>query len=381
MAAAQDLIDELETAISISTIGRRAETLRRVTDLFMYCPATYSAEQIDLFDDVMGRLCSEIETAARATLAQRLAPVPNAPRAVIRQLAVDDAIEVAGPVLSQSSQVDDATLLVAAKTKSQEHLLAITKRETIAESVTSVLIDRGNQAVALSTVKNPGARLSEEGYSKLVERSRNEHQLAIGVWARRDIPRDHLIKLFAEASETVRVRLEAADPDRADMIRTIVSEVAAAFQSKARAHNSDYRKARAYVDTLRSGGLLDAARLHEFARAKKFDETAITLSHLCQLPLDVVERGMVQNRGELVLVFAKSIGLEWPTTRAILLLCAGRSGLGPNELQVALANYTKLKAETAQKTIQFFRLRAQAREAYRGALDTEADDDRVSRAS
>src|SRR5215831_14530375 len=154
MAAPQDLIDELETAISISTIGRRAETLRRVADLFMYSPAVYNAEQIDLFDDVMGRLCSEIETAARATLAERLAPVLNAPRGVIRRLAVDDAIEVAGPVLSQSLQIDDATLIEAAKTKSQEHLLAITKRETIAESVTSVLIDRGNQAVALSTVKN-----------------------------------------------------------------------------------------------------------------------------------------------------------------------------------------------------------------------------------
>jgi hypothetical protein len=70
---------------------------------------------------------------------------------------------------------------------------------------------------------------------------------------------------------------------------------------------------------------------------------------------------MVQNRGELVLVFAKSIGLEWSTTRAILMLCGGKSGWGPNELQVALAGYAKLKSETAKKAIQFYRLRAQAK--------------------
>ena len=380
MTKTQDLIDELEAAISISTIGRRAETLRRVTDLFVYCPSAYNEEQVDLFDDVMGRLCVDMETAARATLAQRLAAVANAPRGVICRLAVDDAIEVAGPVLAKSSRLDDTTLLEAARTKSQAHLLAITKRETIAEAVTNVLIDRGSQTVALNTVKNPGARLSEEGYSKLVERSRTEHQLAIGVWGRRDIPRNHLLRLFAEASETVRLRLEAADPERADVIRAVVTEVATAFQSRARANNSDYQSARAQVEALHAGGQLDVATLHEFARAKKFDETAIGLSLLCQLPIDVIERGMVQNRGELVLVFAKAIGLEWSTTRAILLMRAGKQGMGPNELQAALAGYSKLKTETAQKTIQFYRLRAQARDGFEPAPEANGEEPLISQA-
>jgi uncharacterized protein (DUF2336 family) len=360
MAAAKDFIDELEAAISVSTIGRRAETLRRVTDLFMCCHAAYSDAQVDLFDDVMLRLCTEIETAARAALAQRLAAVANAPPGVIRLLAVDDAIEVAGPVLSKSPCLDDETLLEAARTKSQAHLLAITKRETIAEEVTGVLLDRGNQSVALSTVKNPGARLSEEGYSKLVERSRTDHQLAVSVWARRDIPRNHLLRLFGEASEAVRLRLEAADPERADVIRTIVTEVVSDIQTKARAQNPEYQSARAYVESLHATGQLDVGKLHELARAKKFDETTVALSLLCELPVEVIERGMALNHGELVLVFAKSIGLEWSTTRAILQLCGGKSGVGPHELQSALAGYAKLKADTARKTIQFYRLRAQA---------------------
>jgi uncharacterized protein (DUF2336 family) len=369
MAAVQDLIDELETAISVSTVGRRAETLRRVTDLFLHCPAAYSEEQVGVFDDVMGLLCAEIETAARASLAS----VPNAPRGVIRRLAVDDAIEVAGPVLSKSPRLDDATLLAAAQTKSQQHLLAITKRDMIAEAVTNVLLDRGNQTVALSTVQNPGAQLSEQGCLRLVERSRTEHQLAIGVWARRDMPRNHLVKLFAEASEVVRARLEASDPERTDMIRTTVAEVARAMQSQARTHDSDYQRARADVESLHAAGQLDPSRVHEFARQGKFDETAIALSLLCQLPVDIVERAMVQTRGELVLVFAKAIGLDWSTTRAILLLREGGNGLGHDEMQVAMAGFAKLKPETARKAIQFYRLRAQAYEGYEPRLVPAVD--------
>src|SRR5262249_44893638 len=88
---------------------------------------------------VMSRLASEIETTARSTFGQRLMTVPNAPPGIIRTLALDDAIEVAGPILSQSEQLDDATLVEGARTKGQDHLLAIARRTTLAEAVTAIL--------------------------------------------------------------------------------------------------------------------------------------------------------------------------------------------------------------------------------------------------
>src|SRR5215468_2470843 len=101
MLTRQTLIDDLEAAIASGEIGRRAETLRRVTDLFVSGSTQYSDEQVALFDDVMSRLASEIETSARSTFGRRLASASVAPPGVIRTLALDDAIEVAGPILSQ----------------------------------------------------------------------------------------------------------------------------------------------------------------------------------------------------------------------------------------------------------------------------------------
>ena len=52
-------------------------------------------------------LVAAVEVGARAELAQRLAPVDGAPVNTIRKFALDDAIEVAEPVLSQSDALDD----------------------------------------------------------------------------------------------------------------------------------------------------------------------------------------------------------------------------------------------------------------------------------
>jgi len=125
------LIDELEAAVTSGTIARRIEMLTRVTDLFIDGAPRYSGEQIDVFDDVMVRLVSTIEAKARARLAHRLAPIANAPTHVINMLAVDDDIEVAHPVLSQSERVDESVLLASASTKSQLHLFAIAQRKSL----------------------------------------------------------------------------------------------------------------------------------------------------------------------------------------------------------------------------------------------------------
>src|SRR5437879_5985380 len=102
MTTQQTIIHELEQALAHGTSERRVETLRNITDLFVLGAGRYAADQIALFDDVFGRLVAEIEMSARGVLSRRLAPLPAAPANIIRMLAFDDEIEVAGPVLTNS---------------------------------------------------------------------------------------------------------------------------------------------------------------------------------------------------------------------------------------------------------------------------------------
>ena len=360
MSAQQALIDDLEDAIRAKNIGDRAATLRRVTDLFVAVSGKLSDEQVELFDEVMGRLLEEIETSARAAFGHLLATVADAPPTVIRTLALDDIIDVAGPVLTHSPRVDERTLVQGAKTKSQAHLLAISRRKTLPESVTDILVERGDCHVALNTAENRGAVFSEFGYSTLVRRSLSMDDLAMCIWARPEIPRQHLLKMFAEASESVKLKLTSRDPGKARLILEIVAQASRQIQKRARDKSSDFAAAQAHIRALHAAGALGETQLAEFARTGKFDETAVALSIICDLPIALIERAFVDERPEQIIVIAKASELSWNTVKAILLLQADtRNGLMP-KLDQSLETFTRLKVETAKKAIKFYRLRERA---------------------
>jgi uncharacterized protein (DUF2336 family) len=360
MSAQQNLIDQLEDAFSRHDIRRRAETLRRVTDLFLSGSGRYSGQQIELFDEVMGRLVEEIDVSARAAFGNRLSTVTDAPPRVIRGLALDDAIEVAGPVLAHSDRIDDTTLVEGAKTKSQKHLLAISRRKALVEAVTDVLVERGDREVAVSTAENPGAAFSDFGYSTLVQRAQGDGDLALAVWVRTEIPRQHLLQLFHQASESVRQKLDGADRTKATVVKDLIAQASNQIQTEMRDASQVYGSARAYVLALQKEGRLNEAQILEFARAGRFDEATIAMSIMADLPIGVVERAVANRRTEQVLVLAKAIGMAWETTKAILLLQAGTKGSSTEELDQCRATYARLQRDTAKKAIQFYRLRERA---------------------
>jgi uncharacterized protein (DUF2336 family) len=357
MTAQNSLIHELEDALSSGSAERRERTLRRVADLFAFGSSHFSADHIAVFDGVFGHLVADIEQSVRAELAERLSTIPNAPPKMIRKLAFDDAIEVAGPVLTHSEQLDNVTLVENAKTKSQRHLLAITRRKALAETVTDVLVERGDRDVALSVVQNSGAKFSETGYVRLVKRSEHDDELARSVGSRPEIPRHHFLKLLSTASKAVRIALEGAHPEHADEIQHVVAKVATEIQTKAVAHSRDYAAARARIETLRSSGRLGEGHIAAFAQAGKFEDTAVVLATLSTLPIDVVERVLVHDRVETILIVAKAMDLSWPTVRALLLLRTGKGGMSAQVLEQHMANFVRLKRATALQTIEFLRRR------------------------
>jgi uncharacterized protein (DUF2336 family) len=234
------LIEELNNALANGKTERRAAILHRATEIFTAGSGSYSDNQIELFDDVFNRIVTVIEVSARTMLAKRLADIPRAPSKISRRLASDDDIDVAGPMLERSKVLDNETLVAAAKTKSQQHLLAISRRDTLDETVTDVLVERGDRPVVLNTAANPRARFSDRGYLTMVNRSELDDELATSVGLRRDIPRQHLMRLLVKASHAVRVKLEAANPRRTDMIEKAVVDAAVSILGSTGATSREY---------------------------------------------------------------------------------------------------------------------------------------------
>ena len=357
--APENLLDELQATLAHGTVARRVETLRRVTDLFLGGAVDYSDQQVELFDDVFQCLMLHIENSAKALLANRLAPVDNAPRQTIRTLAYDDVIEVAGPVLSQSNCLDDEALIETARNKSQAHLMAISTRKTLSGAVTDVLVLRGNDAVIQSTVNNPGAEFTERGFTRLVNRAEGDDNLATCVGLRPTIPRHLYLKLLAKASDAVRQRLEAANPQQAAEVPKVVKEATRRARSAKSAMSEQTAIAHALVKSLYEDGRLDEFQVASFAEAGKFDETNASIAALANVPVTVAENMMIETRAEGVMILAKVAGMSWSTVRAIINMRDDLSGTEPTDLQSCKDTYERLRPSTAQQVLRFHRMQQQ----------------------
>jgi uncharacterized protein (DUF2336 family) len=315
--------------------------------------AHYSDDEVALFDDVIARLAGEIEVEARVLLAQRLAPIANAPPNVIRLLAFDDSAEVAGPILIQSERLDEPSLVENARTKSQKHLFAISRRRALAEPVTDVLVERGDRAVAISVAGNGGARFSDKGFLGLIKRSAGDDLLAERLGARAEIPAHLFLKLLSVASEQVRTRLRASHPQAGAEIDRVVETVTGRMKAQVVAAPRSYSGPLEELGGRAIAGRLGEGDLARFAQGGRFEETVVTLALLARIPVPVVDRAMLSERADVLLVIARAINLKWSTAKLLLALHAAPQSLPPDELQRSLASFEQMSPTTAAHLMRF----------------------------
>jgi uncharacterized protein (DUF2336 family) len=359
----RSLIDELIGSVATGSARQRLRILQRITDLFVTGSRRYSDEQIALFDDVLQKLSAEIEQKARAKLANRLSHMDTAPPNLMRALAFDDAIEVAGPVLTNSPRLSDADLVENAATKSQHHLHAIAQRLKLSETVTDVLVERGNRRVVRTLAGNPGARFSLAGYGKLTARARYDRKLTLTLGQRSDIPRQYFLKLLENASASVRAKLEAANPQAAAAIRDAVGDVANAMQKESRAASSEFAVAARDAKRRFAGHDVTEHNVHAPAQQQEFEKTVLALAKLGRFPVDLVERALLDEGEDMVLLLARAAGCSWITVKQLLLMYAAKRNFSAEDFAKAYERYEQLSRETAQRVVEFHQRRMKRREA------------------
>jgi uncharacterized protein (DUF2336 family) len=358
MSASVAILADVRTAICTRSVSDHRGLVRHLTDLFVVNAAALRDAEIALFDEVFNELIREIDTAARALLALRLACVRNAPAGLMRTLAWDDEAEVACPVLMHCGQLDDPTLEAAARRKGQEHLLAISRRESLSPPVTDALVERGDAQVLLSVAGNAGACFSEQGIERLIERARGDDSLTEHIGRRKDIPPPAFALLLHAASERVRAKLQA---ELAHPAREIEQSVRDAARHVARRHENEIRDveaAHASVQKLHREGQLDDEQLRSFAEDGLVEEVRVALSLISDLPLPLIDQALRQESGEMLLVIARATGLGWATVERILRLPIWRRPATAGEIRHCLARYEKLGEATAADIMRFYRTRA-----------------------
>jgi uncharacterized protein (DUF2336 family) len=319
---------EIEDTLRHADPQKRHQTLRAVADLFLSTAPSLDETHVEVFDTVFETLLEDPNRSGLSELSERMAPIENAPRRLVKKLASDGDILVAGPVLAQSPRLSADDLCEIALTKGNAHMLAMSTRKDLTEPVTDILVHKGDQQVARSVADNRGARLSARGLDKLVERAESDQSISASLSARPEIEPELLKTAFSRAATRAELTTKA---------------VAAAM--------------RLAISLKQTNGLHDE-QISAFAENGEYENLVAGLAVRANLKYEVIDNLMRSDKIAGVVLVCKSVGTPWNAAEAILRLALKRHhNITGVEIGNARRDFLDLARATAERIVRFWQLR------------------------
>ena len=138
--------------------------------------AGLAEEDVAEFDGLLSTIASDYSAQIRGQIAKLVAGSLSSFSHTAHRFALDD-IEVARPILENSDGLSEATLLTVVGQKSQDHMMAVTRRRRISEAVSQALVERGDDAVVTSLLTNVKAEIGATAYDMVAKRAETSPEL------------------------------------------------------------------------------------------------------------------------------------------------------------------------------------------------------------
>lgn len=327
----------------ISSDSRR-QLLNAVTDLFLLDQDPNEASK-EHYGDIAVSSLPHLGEDDRKGYADRVAAIPTLPRNVATTLGSDSNAEVAQLVLRLSPVLTDSDLAAIAVSQSQQHLAAIADRARLSESVTDILVERGDQTVLHTVSANEGAAFSDKGFDRLLERGDGDAAIAGNLARRSDLAPER-------AGRVLRIVEQLTDGGTAP--RSAASAEGASLARQARQQRLEVKllladlatRTREPDDVLTM--LADEDRAYHLAQV---------ISQIAGITVEQALRVLMQRDASGIAVTCRSLGIGNTAFRAVLQLRARRLYFSQSDLDDDIDGYAKLDLATAERTLRFLRLR------------------------
>jgi uncharacterized protein (DUF2336 family) len=320
----------------------RRQLLHAVTDLFLLDrdpTETVKEHYGEIAAGSLGHLGDE----ERKGYADRVAAIPSLPHNVAVTLGGDHNAEVARLVLSLSPVLTDIDLAAIAVSQSQQHLVAIAERARLSESVTDILVERGDQTVLHTVSANEGAAFSDRGFDRLLERGEGDDAITGALARRSDLAPNRaqrvlrIVEQFSErggAATATEASVSLARQARQQRleVKLLLSDLAA--------------KVREVDDVLTM--LADEDRAYHLAQV---------LAQIADISIEQALRVLMQRDASGIAVTCRSLGIGATAFRAILQLRARRLYFSSHDIDDDVEAYAKLDLATAERTLRFLKAR------------------------
>ncbi len=299
-----------QLAINPQSGASREEIYLAVASLYRIQGAGLNSRERELMRDILRRLTRDVEMAIRVALAQRLSEDTTAPHDLIL-LLVDDAIEVARPLILQSPLLTEGDVLKLIAEAGVGHQEAVASRPNISEPVTAALANSGHESVLLALVRNVTARISETTYSVLVEKSRAITGLADPLVRRPDLPPQLASKMCDWVSDALKTYIKSnytMSPRTVDSAMTDATNVLKGEPAGPKDPPPD--SAQKLIEKLAGSGQLKAGFLMRVLSQGQADLFDLAFARLLNVELERVRKFFYSDGARLVALSCRAAGID-----------------------------------------------------------------------
>lgn len=350
------MLDRLQALATDTSSEKRRELLSEISDLFLTDSELHSDRELLLFRDVLMRMLDLVDSDARKMFSNASANNTSLPRDLALRLA-NDEIDVAEPILQQSSVLTDTDMISITRDKGDDHRVAIARRENLSEPLTDALLEHGGQPVWQEVSGNKGAQFSEDGMARMIDRAADDAVLRDNLANRQDLSREvaeQLLPILPDDAKDRLTRLFEEDHDKAEKL---LDDAQFKAQAESLATRQDRLDARILIRKIQNGQITLDDAVQQLAQHEQIREIALVLSSVADLPESVANNVLLQVKDEPSIVLCRSIGLSDTTFHKIALVRARKLRLPDSTAHRALAEYKKIDQASAQRAIRFVKMR------------------------
>lgn len=312
----------------------------------------------ELIGSVFMTLVGEAERDIRRRLAEKIAPAPWVPAALVNVLALDD-IEIAAPVIAASPVLQDHDLIRLLVESTLDHQIAIARRGRLGAPVVEAILRQQEPAVLTALAGNDTAEVTPSAMDRLVDHSRAVAAMRSPLARHPRLSSDMAQRLYLwvgqslRASLVERFRLDPAELDAALALSVREAHAAVEGMPPAQARSDAEREAleSRLVDKLSDAGQLRPSFLLRSLREGRLSLFIAGITRLGNFEDDHIRRAIDSDRPELLALACAAIGVDrgaFPTIlEAVRDLNEGRPGGGAEAGRRATGAFGPFDADIA----------------------------------
>lgn len=363
----------LALALDRSVKGRE-KLARTIGALFSEEEKTLSEQERALMTDILGKLISDIEIIVRKALSERLAKATTVPRELVIMLA-NDEIEVARPILLESTLLEDPDLIDIIKHRTYQHQLAIAMRKELTMEVTDALVDTGRKDLIKTLLDNKASKVSEQTLAYLVDQSRRIDEFQEPLVFREDLPAELAQRMYWWVSAALRSHILKNFPIDVQKLDNQIQDTVYQLAEEDSQRPPQQRPSKALAKTLRKTNHLTTTNLVQALRQGEIELFESMFAEMSGFQLHGVRKALYETKGEGTAILCLSMGIPKQTFATIFLLSRkGRTDEGaidPKELSRAMLIYDKVSVENAKLIADTWRMDPKYQDAIE-AIETPA---------